>query len=53
MCVTLCPVYKITLNERIEFSSYCATCMRCYQSCPVSASQLTEVSNDLDDYPRY
>ena len=52
MCVTLSPVDNITLNERIEFSSHCASFMRCYQSCSVSAIQLTEASNDLDEYLR-
>lgn len=53
LCVKLCPMNNIQLNDIIHFQTSCSACMRCYQACPVSAIQITEKSRDLSKYPRF
>ncbi|MBN2898442.1 MAG: EFR1 family ferrodoxin [Clostridia bacterium] len=53
LCVRLCPMENIVLEDKVMFKDQCASCMRCYHACPVSAIQITAASQDLKQYPRY
>ncbi len=37
LCVKLCPVGNITLEDGIVFSDKCQLCMRCFSYCPTEA----------------
>ncbi len=37
LCVKLCPVGNITLNDGIIFAEKCQLCMRCFSYCPSEA----------------
>ncbi len=37
LCVRLCPVENIVMEERPLFLDHCVQCMRCYAFCPESA----------------
>lgn len=41
LCVSLCPVGNITMNETPEWSDQCETCMRCLSFCPTGAVRIT------------
>jgi len=53
LCVDLCPMDNIIMENSIKFNDKCAACMRCYQACPKAAIQITYKSRDLKKYPRY
>ncbi|MHA1674821.1 MAG: EFR1 family ferrodoxin, partial [Promethearchaeota archaeon] len=41
LCVKICPVQNITLNEDgIHFANNCTVCLRCIHQCPQEAIQL-------------
>ena len=47
LCVSLCPVDNITMNDYPEFQGKCAICMRCISFCPENAIARIKTKHEI------